>query len=122
MKVIIAGSRYFEADKIYETVVEAVMLSGFEITEVVSGAARGVDEAGELYAEANQLKCTKFEADWEQYKRAAGPIRNNLMAEYADALIAIPDNRAYSGTKNMIERMRVLGKPVYILEIDDDTI
>ena len=47
MKVIIAGSRGVED---YALVEEAVKQSGFDITEVVSGTARGVDLLGEHWA------------------------------------------------------------------------
>lgn len=45
MKVIIAGSRTLHS---YDLVVRAVKDSGLQITEVVSGGARGVDRLGEL--------------------------------------------------------------------------
>ncbi len=99
MKVIIAGSRTI-SDR--ESVEAAIKASGFEITEVVCGMARGVDTEGFNWAKDNNIPVKEFHADWEKYGRAAGPIRNKQMAEYADALIAImaPNSK---GTKNMIE-------------------
>lgn len=45
-----------------------------------------------------------FPADWEKYGKAAGPIRNQQMAEYGNVLLAF--DRGTKGTKNMIETAR----------------
>ena len=115
MKVIIAGSRTIDD---YERVLTAVNNSQFVITEVVSGLARGVDQLGVRYANAQQLPCAKFPADWELQPRAAGYLRNLLMANYADALIAVWDGHT-RGTKHMIDTMVKLGKPTYVDQSND---
>jgi predicted Rossmann fold nucleotide-binding protein DprA/Smf involved in DNA uptake len=110
MRTIIAGSRNIEE---YSLLLEAIKSSGIEITSVVSGGAPGVDTLGERYAEENSLTCTRFPANWEKYGKAAGPIRNRLMAANADALIAIWDGKS-PGTKNMIQEAEKKGLQVYI--------
>lgn len=102
MKVIIAGGRDFTN---YALVEDAIKCSAFEITQVVSGKAKGVDTLGEVWALANNIPVEAFPADWSQHGRAAGPIRNREMAEYADALIAIWDGES-KGTANMIQQAR----------------
>jgi hypothetical protein len=102
MKVIIAGGRDFTN---YALVEDAIKCSAFEITQVVSGKAKGVDTLGEVWALANSIPVEAFPADWSQHGRAAGPIRNREMAEYADALIAIWDGES-KGTANMIQQAR----------------
>lgn len=52
MKVIVAGSRWIDN---YDVVKQAIEESGFEITEVVSGVARGADTLGENWADANDV-------------------------------------------------------------------
>lgn len=99
MKVIIAGSRNIID---YSYVENAIKESQFEITEVVSGTAKGVDRLGEHYAAVNDIKLTKFPAQWDLYGKSAGHRRNADMATYADALIAIWDGKS-KGTKHMIE-------------------
>ena len=110
MKVIVAGDRN-EHDR--EKVFMAIRSSGFEITEIVSGGASGVDFYGEAYAHSKEIPLKVFKADWKAYGKSAGPIRNGQMAFYADALIAVWDGSS-PGTKNMIEHMRKLKKPVFI--------
>lgn len=100
MKVIIAGSRDIND---YPLLLDTIEECPFDITEVVCGMARGVDTLGKRWAEANGIPVTEFPANWSKYGRAAGPIRNEEMAKYADALIAVrrPESR---GTKDMVKR------------------
>jgi len=86
VKTIIAGSRNIVE---YKALLDAVEASGFEITEVVSGGARGVGALGERYANEKSIPLKIFPADWESYGRKAGIMRNTEMAHYADALIAV---------------------------------
>jgi glycerophosphoryl diester phosphodiesterase len=110
MKVIIAGSRTITDAYLVRKAVED---SGFTVTEVVCGLARGADQLGRLYAQRNKIPVKEFPADWKKFGRAAGVKRNREMALYADALIAVWDG--YSrGTKNMIETAKSLGLRVYV--------
>jgi predicted Rossmann fold nucleotide-binding protein DprA/Smf involved in DNA uptake len=114
MKVIIAGSRDFHD---YDTLLNGIKESKFIISEVVSGMASGVDQLAIRYAKENNLPLHEYWAEWEFYGKSAGPIRNELMAKNADQLIAIWDGKS-KGTKNMIETMNRMNKPVYIVRID----
>lgn len=110
MKVIIAGSRGITS---FEAIERAVCDSGFEITEVVSGVARGVDKLGEHYAKKHGIPVKPSPALWHQHGKSAGYIRNVDMADYADALIAIWDGES-RGTKHMIQAATDKGLLVYI--------
>ena len=110
MKTIIAGSRGVTDTGL---VLQACIDSGFKIIEIVSGKARGVDTCGEEIAYEFNIPIKEFPADWSAYGRAAGAIRNEQMAKYAEALIAVWDGRS-SGTKNMIKIAKQLGLKVYI--------
>lgn len=113
MRVIIAGSR--DITEIAE-VIQAVKVSGFSITEIVCGKAKGADTLGELYGISNRIPVKPFPADWYpngKFFKGAGHVRNRQMGDYADALIAVWDGVS-SGTKGMIEYMKSLNKPTYI--------
>lgn len=114
MKVIIAGSRTINN---YLLVRRAMRLSEFEVTEIVSGGARGVDTLGEKWAVRHGIPIKLFFADWDLHKKSAGYRRNVEMAEYADALVVIWDG-ASKGTVHMIDIMREKKKPVYVLRTD----
>ncbi len=117
MKVIIAGSRKLYPK--YEDVFTAMTLSEFDVVEIVSGMARGVDTVAAMYARKypKSYSLKKFPADWEKHGKRAGYIRNSEMAEYADALIVIRKERS-RGTDMMIEIATKKGMPVYIHELE----
>lgn len=111
MKVIVAGSRTI-TDR--EFVERAIDDSEFDITEIVTGGASGVESLAQVVAVDNNMARSIFIPDWKKYGKSAGPIRNKKMANYADALIAVWDKKS-RGTKNMIETMQNLKKPVEII-------
>ena len=113
MRVIIAGGRDYHN---YNTLLDAVNECNFNIQSVVSGGATGVDALGERYAEAADVPLKRYLADWKNKGRAAGPLRNHMMAENADALIALWDGKS-RGTKNMIETATKMGLLVYVKRI-----
>lgn len=86
------------------------------VTEVVSGCARGVDRAGEIWAADHMIPVKHFPADWNRHGKAAGPIRNGEMAEYADGALLLWDGVS-RGTTNMKEHMERLGKPYVIFTV-----
>lgn len=114
MKTIIAGSRtilnYWEVEK-------SVKDSGFLISEVVCGGANGVDSLGRKWGKNNQIPVKEFLANWNQFGKRAGYLRNEQMAEYADALIAVWDGKS-KGTKHMIELAKHKGLEVFVREMD----
>lgn len=119
-RVIICGSRNF-ADKERCFRYLDFHLKYRPYVEIVSGHAKGADSFGEEYAKEHNLKLTVFPADWKKYGRAAGPIRNREMLQYASeespVIIAFWDGKS-AGTKNMIEQGRKAGAEVYIDRID----
>lgn len=118
MKTIIAGSRDLDC---YNVVSEAVDESQFSVTEVVSGTARGVDKLGERWAADHGVPVKRFPADWEGLGKAAGPIRNQQMAAYGDALVAVvlvdEDGNGTRGTEHMIRSASALGLHVYVKRV-----
>lgn len=102
-KVIVAGGRAFTDEARvrcellqYKDTVDDMVL------EVVCGEARGADTLGRVIAEEQGWPIASFPADWNHHGRAAGPIRNKQMAEYADVLMAFWDGKS-KGTKGMID-------------------
>lgn len=113
MKVIIAGSRTIHD---YKLVCEAVQLSGFEITTVISGTAKGVDRLGERYARDNRLKIEKYPANWDLYRKKAGYLRNEEMARHCDAVIVVWDGYSV-GSMSMIEIAKRKKLPLFVHKV-----
>jgi hypothetical protein len=113
MIVIIAGSRHLQDPHQVEA---ALAASDFTVSEVVSGACRGVDQLGEAWARARQIPVRCFPADWRLGRRA-GPVRNETMIRYAaahgGALVAIWDGLS-PGTAHSIRYARQLGLAVHV--------
>ena len=114
MKTIIAGSRTITD---YDILRKVLKECPWEITEIVSGTARGVDILGERYAEDHGIPLKRFPADWNnlaqpgakvkldsrtprQYNSNAGHFRNEQMAQYAEACVLIWDGKS-TGTLSM---------------------
>jgi hypothetical protein len=72
MKVVVAGSRSIVDYGTVERVIDAAAADGLTITEVVSGAGRGVDSLGERWAREHDVPVRRFPADWTKHGRAAG--------------------------------------------------
>lgn len=115
MKCIIAGSRTI-TDPIH--VYYAILACGWidEITEVVSGKAKGVDTLGEQWADMVGIPVKPFPVTQEDYRilgRWQAPkARNTRMAEYADALILVWDGIS-GGSRDMKEKAEARGLRIY---------
>ncbi len=116
MKVIVAGSRSIKS---YSIVSTAIMSAPFKIDEIVSGTAYGVDKLGEAYALRHKIKVSQFPADWNKYGKSAGYKRNEQMADYADALIAVWDGVS-KGTNHMIEIAKRKNLKIFIYTIKSE--
>lgn len=116
MRVVIAGSRTFHNYPLLKNIVQG---SGFEITEVVNGGAKGADYCGVLYGTEYNIPIMTFQADWDKYNKAAGVIRNSEMADYADVAIIVM--LVYSkGAMNMLFNMRKRNKRYYFVTVKPD--
>jgi hypothetical protein len=94
MKCIIAGGRNYHL-----TSEDYAFLDTLGITEVVCGGAAGADFDGASWAILHGVPVVYFYADWESYGKAAGPIRNRLMAQYCqDSVVLFPGGK---GTDSM---------------------
>ncbi len=116
MKTIIAGCRDVDDFGIVDAALTEFYYQHGCPTEVVSGAAMGADMLGERWAKLHFIPVARFPANWDEHGKAAGPIRNRQMAEYADALVAVWDGKS-KGTKNMIDEATKRGLVVHIHRI-----
>ena len=127
MKVIVAGGRDFNDYKLLKETLDNFQQEYGNITEMVSGTAKGVDKLGEQYANENNIPIKRFVPDWERLGKKAGHVRNRLMGDYAKEhngmLVAFWDRQS-KGTKGMIDYATKIGlKSVvvyYNVEVSDD--
>lgn len=106
-RVAIVGSR----DYPLPVDVEAFVATLPESTTVVSGASGVVDLTAARAARARGLEVTEYPADWKRHGRAAGPIRNELIAADCTRLVAFW-RAASAGTGDVVGKACSLGRPV----------
>jgi len=110
MNVLVCGSRDVTN---YMAVEDAITESGYVITKLISGAARGVDSLAVQWAKDNNIPYEEFPADWEKYGRKAGYLRNEEMVNKADAVIAVWDGVS-KGTGHSITIASKKKIPVFV--------
>lgn len=119
MKVLVTGSRGWDDIK---TVADALeqLPSG---TILVHGACRGADIICAAVAETLGFTIRVYPADWDRFRKGAGPIRNQQMLdcehrpdEQIDLCFAFHNNiEASSGTRDMMKRAAKAGIPVRLI-------
>lgn len=115
MRVIVAGSRSAKEGDVRHAL-DTCPWIGF-VTAIVSGTARGADEFGERWAEDHKIAINRFPADWKKYGKRAGPVRNEIMAENAEGLIAVWDGVS-RGTASMIGLAKKHGLRIEVMRTD----
>lgn len=114
MRTIIAGTR--EIDD-YCLLMEAITGCPWEITTVLSGGARGIDQLGEQWAWNRAIPVEVYPADWGTHGKRAGLFRNQQMLDEAEALLAVWDGQS-PGTGHMIRIAKQRGILVFVYEVE----
>ena len=126
MNIAIVGGRdFFDYDLLKETLLSAPGLD-FIYTKldsadtnnvkynIVSGGAKGADSLAEEFAKEFGLDMIVFHADWKQYGRGAGMMRNKQIISESDIVFAFWDGKS-KGTKNSIDHAIKQNKPLTIV-------
>jgi hypothetical protein len=84
-------------------------------TIVISGGARGVDQAAESTAKKRRMEVESYKPDWNGPDgRQAGFTRNQYIVDASDELVAFWDGKS-SGTRDTIDRARRAGIKVTVI-------
>lgn len=121
LRVVVAGSRTFNNYAIVEKTLNKFIKEhpNNRIT-IVSGTARGADQLGEQYARDKSILLKRFPAQWEQFGKRAGFLRNIQMLDYIDTsdcdsfIIAFWDGKS-NGTKQLIDNAKKRNIPYQII-------
>jgi len=106
MRVAVVGSRELYVENLEDYLPE-------DVTEIVSGGARGVDQSAQNFALQHALKLTEYLPDYRRYGRAAPLKRNITIIENADLVLAFWDGKS-RGTKFVIEACKERNVPVEV--------
>ena len=106
MRLIIAGGRHHTLTE--KNILELNKIQG--ISSVVSGGAKGIDADGESWAKSHNIPVQRFNANWSDHGKMAGPLRNKAMAANADALAIFSGGK---GTDSMYKEAKKAGLKIY---------
>jgi len=84
---------------------------------IVTGDAKGTDAMARLYAAQTNRNLYTYRADWRVHGLKAGPLRNQMIVDNADELIAFWDGRS-KGTKNSISLASQKSIPVHVYFVE----
>lgn len=112
MRLAVVGSRTFNdygllTDTIYK-------LTGGGDLCIVSGGAKGADNLAEKCADEFGFSIIIHLPEWDKYGKSAGYIRNKLIVEDADAILAFWDGES-KGTKHTIDLALEKKKDLYVI-------
>lgn len=107
MKIAIVGSRGLEVEELEKYLPK-------DVTEIVSGGAKGIDSCASAYAKKKDIKLTEILPEYEKYGKSAPLKRNIKIIEYADKVIAFWDGCS-RGTKHVIDECRKSGKKINVV-------
>ena len=107
MKILVCGGRnYWNREELYR-VLDAIHKAG-PVTHAIHGGATGADSLVGQWCASLGVECTAYPADWKEYGKAAGPIRNQQMLNQGcpDVVIAF---RGGAGTADMVRKAQKAG-------------
>ena len=107
MKIAIIGSRNLCVENMEDFIPR-------DVTEIVSGGAKGVDRQAAEYARRHGIVLVEFLPEYKRYGRCAPLKRNEQIAAYADEAIAFWDGVS-AGTRNIIALFEKAGKKVTVV-------
>ena len=112
MKVLICGGRDENASDVLKWLEDNFFKSFPEATGIIHGGAKGADRGAALFCEQHKFPVTEYKANWKQYGKRAGYLRNKYMLDHGKpyAVLAFPGG---VGTKMMIDLANQADVPVY---------
>ena len=125
--IIVTGSRDWTNGATIEKVVAALVQEFSTDIHIVHGAAKGADKHFAWYAYKHGIPTENihaYPADWKQYGKAAGMIRNREMLDKypdADLVVAFPLLTSI-GTCGMINEARKRGFTIRIYDVNGELV
>lgn len=114
MSIAIVGSRDFKNfDFLEKTILDNYKIEN--ITEIISGGAKGADTLAEQFAIKYSIPMSIFTPDWDLYGKSAGYKRNILIIDMSDEVIAFWDGIS-KGTKLSIDLANKAKKKLMIVK------
>lgn len=123
IKLAVVGSQslVYTKNRVYFEINEIRKI--YDVIEIVSGGAKGIDAHGKQYAQDHSLRYKEYPAKWQDfsepcikrsnqygdYNALAGINRNTLIADYCDKGLVIWDGKS-PGTADVYKKIVLLDK------------
>ncbi len=91
------------------------------VSEIVSGGAKGIDTCVREYALLNNIALKEILPDYDRFGRYAPLKRNIQIIEYADIVISFWDRKS-KGTKYVIDNCLKTGKRITVYIVEDENV
>ena len=114
MRILVCGDRDWTDKSIIYSILAGY--ADYDDLVIIEGEARGADSIAGEWARDGGVDLMPFPAKWDEFGKAAGPIRNQQMLDEGkpELVVAFHNNLEESkGTKDMVERAVKAGVPVY---------
>jgi len=114
MRVLVCGGRKFSDYQLLAQTLDALHCErAFSL--LIHGAAKGADTLAHEWAARNGVNISFYRADWNKYKKAAGPIRNTRMLTEGKPQLVVAF-KGGDGTADMIAQAHAALVMVKVIE------
>jgi hypothetical protein len=119
MRILVCGSRSFGKPMVARAVVTRELSKlDADTTTVIHGGADGVDVWADAAAWSFGMQTETWRADWEQYGKRAGILRNIAMLDSEPDLVLAFWNGFSKGTLHTITEARKRGIPTEVIPLE----
>jgi hypothetical protein len=116
MNILVSGDRNWTN---YQLLTSTLNQFKNQIQVLIAGGAKGADTLAKEWAVEHNIPFQEYPADWKQFGKAAGPIRNRqMLVEGQPTLLVVFHNDLTNskGTKNMIHQASKINLPTIIIQ------
>ena len=121
VKILICGDRNWSNVKVIQETISHSAIGSIAVAEdkliVIQGGCRGADRIAKRCCDRSNIQCVTFDAEWDKYGGAAGPIRNRLMLDQNPIMVIAfhDDLRKSKGTRDTVMEARRRNIPVIVI-------
>lgn len=117
-RLLVSGSRSIDDRKVVKW---AIKNAPYKPDVIMTGAAEGVDQMAEDVAREMETPYASIPAKWSEHGDSAGPRRNQILVDRADALLAVWDGES-PGTKDAMQKAAEASLPIMMVNAEEGTV
>lgn len=116
-KILVSGCRWFNDYEFFSSVMDYHLNNFDKDVRLIFGEAKGTDTMAKRYAVKHELKWKQYTAAWEDFGKAAGPIRNQFMVSTVPDLCIFFWDGKTPGTGDCLKRAKEAGLKCIVVDI-----